>query len=409
MRFAPQFEWCGVVRAEALWRTNDVATAEQILRWAIQRYPAQHEPLRADAKGILAELLSLRKETAAQAVGLARDALSVRGDRATTLVALARACEATGDAACVKDASARLLKLPHLPDALRERTFVVLGSTLKNELFGASNALGARLRTGSLQFRVIGVLAPKGQFLGIDLDDTAFIPTARAMELFNKEGLTEIHVMYAEGTGASGVAEGVRKMLTTRHGREDFTVTTQEDMLRTLGNILDILTMAVGALGSISLLVGGVGIVTIMTIAVAERTGEVGLMLALGALPAGAQTVIGAKSGVINWVEGDVFLGDKPYVMQPSQFGEVKETMVFRTEEGRAEILQKIRQEGPLSSSSLEYPGLIDWPWAPSSISRALLENLYFQGDLVIFNKQKTRKIYDLAEKHIPENLVFIF
>ena len=54
-------------------------------------------------------------------------------------------------------------------------------------------------------------------------------------------------------------------------------------MLRTLGNILDILTMAVGALGSISLLVGGVGIVTIMTIAVAERTGEVGLMLALGA------------------------------------------------------------------------------------------------------------------------------
>src|ERR1051325_9314699 len=62
-------------------------------------------------------------------------------------------------------------------------------------------------------------------------------------------------------------------------------------------------------------------------------------VLALTALPVHAQTVIGAKSGVINWVEGDAFLGDKPYVMQPSQFGEVKETMVFRTEEGRAEIL----------------------------------------------------------------------
>jgi hypothetical protein len=62
-------------------------------------------------------------------------------------------------------------------------------------------------------------------------------------------------------------------------------------------------------------------------------------VLALSALPASAQTVIGAKSGVINWVEGDAFLGDKPYVMQPSQFGEVKENMVFRTEEGRAEIL----------------------------------------------------------------------
>jgi hypothetical protein len=65
----------------------------------------------------------------------------------------------------------------------------------------------------------------------------------------------------------------------------------------------------------------------------------VSLVLALGALPAGAQTVIGAKSGVINYVEGDAFLGDTPYVMQPSQFGEVKEKMVFRTEEGRAEVL----------------------------------------------------------------------
>jgi putative ABC transport system permease protein len=163
------------------------------------------------------------------------------------------------------------------------RAFVVLGNTLKRELFGADNALGARLRAGSLQFRVVGVLAPKGQFLGIDLDDTAFIPTSRAMELFNKEGLAEIHVSYAEGASSSAVANAVRATLTARHGREDFTITTQEDMLRTLGNILDILTMAVGALGSISLLVGGVGIVTIMTIAVAERTSEVGLMLALGA------------------------------------------------------------------------------------------------------------------------------
>src|SRR3954454_2277476 len=65
----------------------------------------------------------------------------------------------------------------------------------------------------------------------------------------------------------------------------------------------------------------------------------ISLIVALGALPALAQTVIGAKSGVINWVEGDVFLADKPYVMQPSQFGEVKENMVLRTEEGRAEVL----------------------------------------------------------------------
>jgi putative ABC transport system permease protein len=191
------------------------------------------------------------------------------------------------------------------------RAFVVIGSTLRRELFGTANPLGARLRAGSLQFRVIGVLAPKGQFLGIDLDDTAFIPTARAMELFNKEGLTEIHVAYAEGASSTAVAEAVRATLTARHGREDFTITTQEDMLRTLGNILDVLTMAVGALGSISLLVGGVGIVTIMTIAVAERTGEVGLMLALGArrstilgLFLGEAVVLAALGGAFGLILG---------------------------------------------------------------------------------------------------------
>jgi hypothetical protein len=62
-------------------------------------------------------------------------------------------------------------------------------------------------------------------------------------------------------------------------------------------------------------------------------------ILALAAFPAPAQTVIGAKSGVINWVEGDAFLGDQPYVMQPSKFGDVKENMIFRTAEGRAEVL----------------------------------------------------------------------
>jgi len=65
----------------------------------------------------------------------------------------------------------------------------------------------------------------------------------------------------------------------------------------------------------------------------------VAIALALAVYPAAAQTVIGAKSGVINWVEGDAFLADKPYAMSPSQFGEVKENMVFRTDEGRAEVL----------------------------------------------------------------------
>lgn len=174
------------------------------------------------------------------------------------------------------------------------RAQVVLGPKLKNELFGAENALGARVRIGGLQFRVIGIMEPKGQFLGIDLDDTAYVPAARAMELFNREGLNEINLSVAEGVPAAGVVDAIKQVIAARHGRDDVTIISQEEMLATLGGILDVLTMAVGALGGISLLVGGVGIVTIMTIAVTERTNEIGLLVALGAR---RQTILGLFLG----------------------------------------------------------------------------------------------------------------
>jgi putative ABC transport system permease protein len=79
------------------------------------------------------------------------------------------------------------------------------------------------------------------------------------------------------------VVQAVRARLKSRHGGEDFTITTQKQMLETLGSILGILTLAVGALGGISLLVGGVGILTIMTISVNERTAEIGVLRAIGA------------------------------------------------------------------------------------------------------------------------------
>jgi putative ABC transport system permease protein len=139
------------------------------------------------------------------------------------------------------------------------------------------------VRVGGQRFRVVGVMAPKGTVIGFDLDDTVFIPAARALELFNRESLFEIDVVYEEGAPLHEVEEGIRRVLLARHGDQDFTVTPQQQMIDSLGSVLGVLTFAVAALGSISLLVGAVGIFTIMTIAVRERTGEIGLLRALGA------------------------------------------------------------------------------------------------------------------------------
>jgi putative ABC transport system permease protein len=122
----------------------------------------------------------------------------------------------------------------------------------------------------------------KGQMLGIDLDDIVFIPVDKALALFNRAGLMEIDIVFSETSNSKTMAEAVRRLLAERHGAEDFTLTTQDEMLQSLDSILSMLTAGVGALGAISLLVGAVGILTIMTTTVRERTGEIGLLSALG-------------------------------------------------------------------------------------------------------------------------------
>ena len=168
-------------------------------------------------------------------------------------------------------------------DPSQARAMVVLGSKVRQELYAVQNPLGSYLRIGGQRYRVVGVMEPKGQVLGFDLDDIVIIPAARSMELFNRPGLMEIHVSYNANADLQSVVRSITELLKERHGREDFTLIPQEKALEVLGSVLDVITFAVGALGGISLLVGGVGILTIMTMAVTERTSEIGLLRALGA------------------------------------------------------------------------------------------------------------------------------
>jgi len=199
-------------------------------------------------------------------------------------------------------------------EALRHaRSLAVLGSKVRAELFSGENPLGERIHIGGETYRVIGVMESKGSMLGFDLDDAVYIPTHKAMAMFNQASLMEVDLLYAPGSDSEALAKRIRKELILRHGHEDFTVTTQDQMLDTLGNVLNILTLAVAALGGISLLVGGVGILTIMTISVNERRGEIGLLRALGAgkrqilwLFIGEAVVLAALGGLAGLIIGTV-------------------------------------------------------------------------------------------------------
>ncbi len=168
-------------------------------------------------------------------------------------------------------------------DDEQARPQAVIGAKIQQELFRGQNPLGQYLRIGGQRYRVVGVMESKGQILGMDMDDSVFIPAARAMELLNRPGLMEVNVSYRADVDADTIIRHIKERMIERHGREDFTVISQEQALEVLSSVLGILTFAVGALGGISLLVGAVGILTIMTMAVTERTAEIGLLRALGA------------------------------------------------------------------------------------------------------------------------------
>ena len=121
----------------------------------------------------------------------------------------------------------------------------------------------------------------------------------------------EVDVLFSPGAKTTEVVASARRLLVARHGREDFTIVAQEQMLDVLDSVLSVLTFAVGALGGISLLVGGVGILTIMNLAIRERTAEIGLLRALGATQAqvtllflGESAALSALGGILGLAVG---------------------------------------------------------------------------------------------------------
>ena len=172
--------------------------------------------------------------------------------------------------------------LPH-DNPKSPRSLAVLGPKMRDELFGDANPLGELVRINSERFRVIGVLPPKGDFLGIDLDDAIYIPMAKFQSMFNVNNFQEIDVVHYERYATEEAVASIKRLIIDRHGSEDVTIHTQANMLETLEDIMKWLKFTVAAFGGISLLVGGVGIFTIMTVAVNERTSEIGVLRAVGA------------------------------------------------------------------------------------------------------------------------------
>ncbi len=169
-------------------------------------------------------------------------------------------------------------------EAERAESVCVLGAKIRTELFGAANPVGRSLRIGEERYRVIGVMAPRGQGLGFNFDEVVHIPIVRNMRMFNRRSIFRMLVEVNSREEMEAAKEGIVSVVQERHeGEEDITVLTQDSLVATFGKILDALTAALSGIAAISLFVAGILIMNVMLVSVSERTREIGLLKAVGA------------------------------------------------------------------------------------------------------------------------------